>query len=134
MRMVPRRTGPHLRGCLAWLLVGLLAGACQPAAPPASVTSPQAGSGGATTKAVKDSWVVGQGDEPGTLDPPNYWTTADSATGAHIFDTLVDIQGPDLQMVGIMAERWENPSPTVWRFHLRQGLRAQEGGEVKAED
>jgi peptide/nickel transport system substrate-binding protein len=134
MRLVPHRPGTRLYSCLAWLLAGLLAGACQPAAPPSSVTSSPAGPDGAATKAVKDIWVVGQSDEPGTLDPPNYWTTADSAIGAHIFDTLVDIQGPDLQMVGIIAERWENPSPTVWRFHLRQGLKAHDGGELKAED
>jgi peptide/nickel transport system substrate-binding protein len=134
MRPVPRRTGPKPYRCLAWLLVGLLAGACQPAAPPASVTSSQAGPGGAATTAAKDTWVVGQGDEPSTLDPPNHWTTADSAIGAHIFDTLVDIQGPELQMQGIIAERWENLSPTVWRFHLRPSLKTHDGGELRAED
>jgi peptide/nickel transport system substrate-binding protein len=134
MSLVPRCPRLHLVDCLAWLLVGLLIAACQPAAPPASVSSPPAAAGGPATTAAKDTWVVGQGDEPGTLDPPNYWTTADSAIGAHIFDTLVDIQGPDLRMQGIIAERWENLSPTTWRFHLRRGLKAHDGGELTAED
>src|SRR5262245_26559098 len=134
MRLGPHRRGTLLYWCLGWLLAALLAGACQPAAPPSSAPSSPAGIDAAATKAVKDTWVVGQGDEPSTLDPPNHWTTADSAIGAHIFDTLVDIQGPDLQMQGIIAERWENLSPTVWRFHLRRGLKTHDGGELKAED
>ncbi len=134
MRLAPHRPGTRRYTCLAWLFAGLLAAACQPAAPPSSDSSSRTGLDGAAATTVKDTWVVGQGDEPGTLDPPNNWTTADSAIGAHIFDTLVDIQGPDLQMVGVIAERWENLSPTVWRFHLRSGLKAHDGGALQAED
>jgi peptide/nickel transport system substrate-binding protein len=33
-----------------------------------------------------------------------------------------------------LAERWENPSPTVWRFHLRQGVKFTDGTPFTADD
>jgi peptide/nickel transport system substrate-binding protein len=31
-----------------------------------------------------------------------------------------------------LAERWENPTPTTWRFHLRRGVHFTAGGTVDA--
>ena len=33
-----------------------------------------------------------------------------------------------------LAERWEQPSPTVWRFHLRRGVKFTDGTPFTADD
>ena len=52
----------------------------------------------------------------------------------HLFDQLVDFRGPDFTQTPLVAERWENPDPTTWRFHLRKGIKFHDGKELTAED
>jgi peptide/nickel transport system substrate-binding protein len=50
-----------------------------------------------------------------------------------IFEPLVQYD-ENLQLNGILAESWEVPEPTVWRFHLRQGVKFHDGSDFTAED
>jgi peptide/nickel transport system substrate-binding protein len=45
----------------------------------------------------------------------------------NIYEPLVKRQ-PDGSVRPALAERWEQPSPTTWRFHLRRNVRFH-GGE-----
>jgi peptide/nickel transport system substrate-binding protein len=50
-----------------------------------------------------------------------------------IFEPLVQYDD-SLKLNGILAESWENPQPTVWRFHLRKGVKFHDGSDFTAED
>jgi peptide/nickel transport system substrate-binding protein len=86
---------------------------------------------------AKDQWVIAFGDEPFTLNPAHKGALADVSdyVQVHIFDALVDITGTDLlALKPMLAERWENPSPNTWRFHIRRGVKFHNGDPLTAED
>jgi len=51
----------------------------------------------------------------------------------NIYDPLVR-RNRDLKIEPALATRWEKPSPTIWRFHLRPGVKFQEGQPFTADD
>ncbi|HEV8454825.1 MAG TPA: ABC transporter substrate-binding protein, partial [Gemmatimonadales bacterium] len=85
---------------------------------------------------AKDQWVVSFGDEPFTLNPAARGALAVTSdyVQIHIFDGLIDFTGPDLTLKPMLATRWENPSPTTWRFYLRRGVKFHNGDPLTAED
>jgi len=85
-------------------------------------------------EAVKSQWVVALADEADTLDPPASPAFTAEQYMFHIYDGLTGVEGKDLKPVGLLAERWENVSPTTWRFHLRKGVRFHNGDPFDAED
>jgi peptide/nickel transport system substrate-binding protein len=52
---------------------------------------------------------------------------------ANIYEPLVR-RNRKLEVEPALAERWENPSPTVWRFHLRPGVKFSDGTPLTADD
>src|SRR5512140_2968935 len=68
-----------------------------------------------------------------TLDPHRHDSTYASATLGHFYDRLVNF-GPDRELVPELAVRWENPSDTTWRLHLRDGVVFHDGRPFGAED
>jgi peptide/nickel transport system substrate-binding protein len=52
---------------------------------------------------------------------------------ANIYEPLVR-RNRQLEVEPALAERWENPSPTIWRFHLRQGVKFSDGTPLTADD
>src|SRR3954465_1563275 len=40
----------------------------------------------------------------------------------------------DLKIIPGLAERWEMPEPTRWRFYLRKGVKFQNGEDFTADD
>ena len=86
---------------------------------------------------AKDQWVIAFGEEPFTLNPANKGALAAVSDYVQIqmFDALVDVTGTEfLALKPMLAERWENPNPTTWRFHLRRGVRFHNGDPFTAED
>ena len=68
-----------------------------------------------------------------SLDP---YTLNESTTHAHlghVFEGLV-ARDKDLKIIPALAESWETPEPTCWRFHLRKGVKFQNGEPFTADD
>ena len=68
-----------------------------------------------------------------SLDP---YTLNESTTHAHlghVFEGLV-ARDKDLKIIPALAESWETPEPTRWRFHLRKGVKFQNGDPFTADD
>src|SRR4030081_1332818 len=68
-----------------------------------------------------------------SLDP---YTLNETTTHAHIgqvYEGLI-ARDKDLKIIPALAESWEMPEPTRWRFHLRKGVKFQNGDPFTADD
>ena len=52
---------------------------------------------------------------------------------SNIYEPLVR-RDKDLKLEPALATSWEQTSPTVWRFHLRPGVKLQDGSPFTADD
>lgn len=68
-----------------------------------------------------------------SLDPANYRDRVSEGVVRNIFDGLVtrDEKG---EVVPLIAERWENSSPTEWIFYLRDDVKFHDGTQLTADD
>ena len=83
--------------------------------------------------AATDQWVVALGEEAESLDPPSSILYTSDVYQQHIFDALIGIEGDDLRLVGLLAERWETtPDGTIYTFHLRRGVTFHDGSPLTA--
>ncbi len=103
-----------------WMLMLLVVGGC------AAVTFAQ--------PASKPQWTVAIGEEAESVDPASSVLFASDVYHVHMFDALIGLEGEDLKPVPLLAERWENVSPTTWRFHLRRNVKFANGEPLDAED
>src|SRR5713226_10120030 len=60
------------------------------------------------------------------LDPYTFNETVQNAFLENIYERLVT-RGKDLSLQPGLAVSWETTSPNVWRFHLRPGVKWQDG-------
>ena len=68
-----------------------------------------------------------------SLDP---YTLNESTTHGHlgnVYEGLI-ARDKDLKIIPALAERWETPEPTRWRFHLRKGVKFHNGDPFTADD
>ena len=86
-------------------------------------------SGAAEAKTLK--W--GAGREIASLDPYSFGETFTLSVLNHVYEGLVRYTG-DLKIEPALAESWETVSPTVWRFHLRKGVKFHNGDAFTADD
>jgi peptide/nickel transport system substrate-binding protein len=68
-----------------------------------------------------------------SLDPDTLNETTTHAHLGQVYEGLT-ARDKDLKIVPALAESWENPEPTRWRFHLRQGVKFQNGDPFTADD
>ena len=68
-----------------------------------------------------------------SMDPYSRQETFLLAFNANIYDPLVR-RNQQMQVEPALAERWENPSPTTWRFHLRRNVKFSDGTPFTAAD
>ncbi|MGF1527154.1 MAG: ABC transporter substrate-binding protein [Candidatus Competibacterales bacterium] len=73
-----------------------------------------------------------QGDVQ-TMDPHGLFETMTLGFQANIYEGLVR-RDEQMELVGALAERFENVEPTVWRFHLRRGVAFHNGNPFTADD
>ncbi|MEO8503753.1 MAG: ABC transporter substrate-binding protein [Acidobacteriota bacterium] len=71
--------------------------------------------------------------EPHSLDPHLQNETLTFGFLRNIFEGLTGFNG-DMVLVPTLAESWDNPSDTVWRFHLRRDVRFHDGRPLTAQD
>src|SRR6266478_8818203 len=68
-----------------------------------------------------------------SLDP---YTLNETTTHAHVgqvYEGLI-ARDKDLKIIPALAESWETLEPTRWRFHLRKGVKFQNGDPFTADD
>ena len=68
-----------------------------------------------------------------SMDPYTRQETFLLAFGSHIYEPLVR-RNDRMEPEPSLAERWEQPSPTMWRFHLRRGVKFTDGTPFTADD
>jgi peptide/nickel transport system substrate-binding protein len=68
-----------------------------------------------------------------SLDPYTLNETTTHAHLGHIYEGLTT-RDKDLKIIPALAESWETPEPTRWRFHLRKGVKFQNGDPFTADD
>jgi peptide/nickel transport system substrate-binding protein len=68
-----------------------------------------------------------------SLDPYTLNESTTHAHLAHVFEGLT-ARDKDLKIIPALAESWETPEPTRWRFHLRKGVKFQNGDPFTADD
>jgi peptide/nickel transport system substrate-binding protein len=67
------------------------------------------------------------------MDPATRQETVQLSFLANIYEPLVR-RNRELGLEPALATSWEQTSPTVWRFHLRQGVKWQDGSPFTADD
>lgn len=75
--------------------------------------------------------VIAQPTDLLYTDPNVAKASQDSNYHMAVFDYLVD-RGPDGNIVPMVAESWENPSPNEWIFHIREGITFHNGEVLDA--
>ena len=68
-----------------------------------------------------------------SLDPYTLRETTTIAHHGHVYEGLVT-RDKDLKAVPALAESWETPEPTRWRFHLRKNVKFHNGDPFTADD
>lgn len=85
-----------------------------------------------STRASKDSITIGLSSNLTTLDPMNTGSIGtDMSVISSIYSSLVT-RGPDLKIHPDLATEWSQPTPTTWRFTLRQGVTYSNGDPFDA--
>ncbi|NYT58628.1 ABC transporter substrate-binding protein [Alcaligenaceae bacterium] len=86
---------------------------------------------GHSTEAKTLRWSY-QGDMA-SLDPMALNETFTLGFQSWFYETLTAYD-KDLKLVPMLAEKWENPEPTKWVFHLRKGVTFHDGSPFTADD
>lgn len=73
-----------------------------------------------------------QGELKG-LDPYTLNETFTLGALGNVYEGLIR-RGPNLEIMPGLAERWETPEPTRWRFYLRKGVKFHSGADFNADD
>jgi peptide/nickel transport system substrate-binding protein len=68
-----------------------------------------------------------------SLDPYTLRETTTSAHHGHVYEGLI-ARDKDLKIIPALAESWETPEPTRWRFHLRHNVKFHNGDPFTADD
>ena len=71
--------------------------------------------------------------DTGSMDPYTRQETVQLSFLANIYEPLAR-QNRTLGLEPALALSWEQPSPTVWRFHLRPNVKWQDGSAFTADD
>ena len=69
----------------------------------------------------------------GAMDPDTRQETVQLSFLSNIYEPLVR-RDRNLNLEPALAQRWEQVSPTVWRFHLRPDVNWQDGSKFTADD
>lgn len=91
--------------------------------------------GGAFSVAQQlDRFIFLQNTEIGSLSPARDFSVSGLGVHAHLFDPLVDFEGPALTLTPKLAESWVALDDTSWLFTLRSGIQFHDGSTLTADD
>ena len=76
--------------------------------------------------------VANQGDVQ-SMDPHSLNESLQLGFDGSIYESLVG-RGKDMSVVPLLATKWTQTSPTVWRFELRKGVKFHDGTPFSADD
>src|SRR5690625_841755 len=79
------------------------------------------------------SVIVGITASVETLDPANHRDRTTESVIRNIFDGLVRA-GEDGEIEPLIAESWDNPTPTEWVFEIKQGVKFHDGSDLTVDD
>jgi peptide/nickel transport system substrate-binding protein len=68
-----------------------------------------------------------------SLDPYTLKESFTEGMHAAVYEPLVTLD-KNLKKAPALAESWENPEPTRWRFHLRKNVKFHDGSDFTADD
>ncbi len=83
--------------------------------------------------AAEDTLVVANGADIRVLDPLPSSENVSANVLLQMFENLLFI-APDGSLEPMLAESWEQPTPTSYVFHIRKGVKFHNGEECTAED
>ena len=92
-----------------------------------------AGSGAAADGAVATTFRWGVEADAASLDPYTRNETVQLALTGNIYEPLIR-RSASLSLEPALALSWESTTPTTWRFHLRPGVKWQDGSAFTAAD
>ena len=76
---------------------------------------------------------IGLDVDAGTLDPRLESDTSAYRVNDLLYDGLVELS-PQMKPQPNLAVSWQNPDPTTWIFHLRDGVKFEDGTPLTAAD
>ena len=76
--------------------------------------------------------VANQGDVQ-SMDPHSLNESLQLSFDSSIYESLVG-RGKDMSVVALLATKWRQTAPTVWRFDLRKGVKFHDGTPFTADD
>jgi len=120
---------------LALLLVTILAltAGCSSGGGQQPAGGTQGQQDGAGAGGGNDAVVYGVGVDATTMDPQMVDNVPTANAVMHVHETLVTWD-KDMNIVGKLAETWETSSDgKTWTFHLRKGVKFQDGADFNAE-
>lgn len=137
-------TMPRYRALSAWAAVAVgTAVACAPAPPaPAVPSQPQAGAAVPAAPAGPQrggTITYASTTKVNSLHPFKLWGAVERRAGGPIYDTLLFYKDAGRYEVTFevapgLAERWEQPDPATYVFHLRKGVKWHDGRPFTADD
>jgi peptide/nickel transport system substrate-binding protein len=109
--------------------------ATTPAAAAAVASTPASAATTAASRPVKKGGTlkIALNQEANTVDPHKSRDIAGTHIKGMVYSQLLKY-GRDLQVQPDLAERYDNPDPTTYVFHLRQGVMFHDGAPLTADD
>ncbi len=68
-----------------------------------------------------------------SMDPHSLNETLQLSFTANVYESLVG-RGKNMELTPLLATKWTQKSPTLWRFDLRQGVKFHDGTPFTADD
>ena len=90
-------------------------------------------SAGLSVPALAETLKWGSSRDIYSLDPYSYGDSYTLSFLNHVYEGLVRYDA-DLKIEPALATSWETVSDTVWRFHLREGVKFHNGADFTADD
>jgi peptide/nickel transport system substrate-binding protein len=76
--------------------------------------------------------VSNQGDVT-SMDPHSFNETLQLSFTGNVYESLIE-RDKNMALTPLLATKWSQQSPTVWRFELRQGVSFHDGSAFTADD